>query len=82
MHKKNKDLQLCSLSDWTPEAEITLYEKLNISTWNEGAELMFQYKPNEVIGKSLDILFTDELRTSKELRSMELLLKQDGLADY
>ena len=82
MDKKNKDLQLFSLPDGTTDAVIILDEKLNISTWNEGAELMFQYKPNEVIGKSLDILFTDELRTSKELRSMELLLKQDGLADY
>ncbi|MCH8287333.1 PAS domain S-box protein [candidate division KSB1 bacterium] len=77
-----EDLRLASLSDGTTDAVIILDEKLNISTWNEGAELMFQYKPNEVIGKSLDILFTDELRTSKELRSMELLLKQDGLADY
>lgn len=35
-----------------------------ITTWNEGAAAMFGYAPNEVLGKSIDILFTAEDRAN------------------
>lgn len=33
-----------------------------ITTWNEGATIMFGYRPDEILGKSIDILFTAEDR--------------------
>jgi two-component system, chemotaxis family, CheB/CheR fusion protein len=56
----------------TEYAIFTMDDHGVIDSWNAGAQRMFQYQPNEVIGMSAAVLFTAEDRAggvpSKELR--------------
>ena len=38
----------------------TIDNKLNINSWNSGAEKIFQYDTDEIIGKPFEIIFTKE----------------------
>ncbi len=50
----------------TEYALITTDKKGKIATWNKGAELVFGYAADEIIGKPIAILFTPEDRRNEE----------------
>jgi two-component system CheB/CheR fusion protein len=45
-------------------AVLTTDSKGIITTWNEGAMMIFGYRPEDIVGKPVDILFTLQDRTS------------------
>jgi two-component system CheB/CheR fusion protein len=49
----------------TDYAIFTIKNDLTIDSWNLGAERIFGYKENEIIGKGFEILFTSEDRRNK-----------------
>lgn len=75
---EHKDLRLFSLTDVTADAIIGLDENLNIRTWNRGAEVMYQYKSNEILGKPLAILVPEEHLNNGELQSLEMIVRRSG----
>ncbi len=46
-----------SLQDY---AIFTVDKDLNVNSWNSGAETIFQYTTDEIIGEPFDIIFTEE----------------------
>ena len=45
-------------------AILTLDPEGRVSSWNTGAQRMFGYEPDEILGKPIDILFTPEDRAA------------------
>ncbi|KPK91497.1 hypothetical protein AMJ80_07300 [bacterium SM23_31] len=75
---EHKDLRLSSLTDVTADAVIGLDANLNIRSWNRGAEVMYQYRTNEILGKPLAILVPKELLNNGELQSLEMITRRSG----
>ena len=50
---------LAAIVDGADDAIYTISRRGLIKTWNAGAEALFGYRPDEVIGKSIDVLVPD-----------------------
>ena len=65
------------------DAIISLDGEGKIKSWNKGAETIFEYKSEEVIGKKLDFLFPEKLIEEGELRWIEkVVLEKDAIVNY
>jgi len=49
-----------------------------IRSWNQGAELIFGYKPQEIITKSFDVLMPEELLRKRELKWIAEQIAEKG----
>jgi PAS domain S-box-containing protein len=49
-----------------------------VITWNRGAEQIYGYKADEIVGKSFEILVPENLRNQGEMRKMQEVLKEKG----
>jgi PAS domain S-box-containing protein len=49
-----------------------------VTSWNKGAERIFGYLANEVVGKPVQILVTPELREARELESISRRFRSQG----
>ena len=56
------ETRLAGIFAIAPEAVITIGEDMNIQLFNQGAERIFGYKADEVLGHSIDILMPKRLR--------------------
>ncbi len=74
-----KDQRFSSLTDSTHDAVIGLDDNLIIRSWNKSAEVMYKYRANEIIGKSIGILFSEEQRVEGELYTIEMILRSRGV---
>jgi PAS domain S-box-containing protein len=52
------------------DAIITMDPDDIVTSWNKGAESMFGYTANEILGKSVNILVPQELREARELETI------------
>jgi PAS domain S-box-containing protein len=60
----------------------TLDKEFNINSWSSGSTRIFGYEPDEVIGKSFDLIFTDEdLKNGVPKKEIELSLKEGRATD-
>jgi len=77
---KERRLYLESVISSTPDAIITADDKQRILEWNPGAERLFGYSRDEVIGKNLDNLITgsnpDALKEATSLTKQVLTEKK------
>ncbi|RMF93301.1 MAG: PAS domain S-box protein [Candidatus Schekmanbacteria bacterium] len=64
---------IANISENSADAIISLDKNNIITTWNKGAEEMYGYKKEEIIGKSFDILIPEDLREKGE---MEWIIKE------
>ncbi len=65
------------------DAIISLDREGKIKSWNKGAETIFEYKKDEVIGKKLDFLLPKNLIEEKELEWIEeTVLDDDAIVNY
>lgn len=65
------------------DAIISLDSDGKINSWNKGAEVIFGYKPEEVIGRKLDFLLPQYLIEEKELEWIEnAVLKNGAIVNY
>jgi PAS domain S-box-containing protein len=56
---RERRLYLESVLRAAPDAVITLDKDNNVAEWNEGAERLFEYTPDEVVGRNIDQLITN-----------------------
>lgn len=79
---KERRLYLESVMDSTPDAIVTTDNKHRIMEWNAGAERLFGYSRDEVIGKNLDNLITasnpDALKEATSL-TKQILTEKRGV---
>ena len=60
----------------------TLDKEFNINSWSSGSTNIFGYETDEVIGKSFDIIFTDEdLKSGIPKKEIEVALKEGRATD-
>ncbi len=71
--------RLAAIVEFSGDAIITKNLESIIQTWNVGAEKLFGYTANEVIGKSVTILFPEE-RLSEEDAILERLRRGQAVA--
>ncbi len=57
---EKRQLYLETVLHSTPNAIVTMNEKHLLTEWNEGAEKIFRYKREEVLGKNIDTLITKD----------------------
>jgi PAS domain S-box-containing protein len=60
------------------DAIITMDPDDVVTSWNKGAESLFGYLANEIIGKPIEILLPQELRESRELESIGRRFRAHG----
>jgi PAS domain S-box-containing protein len=60
------------------DAIITMDPEDIVTSWNKGAESIFGYLANEMIGKSIDVIVPPELREARELRSISHRFQAQG----
>jgi PAS domain S-box-containing protein len=60
------------------DAIFTLDSQERITTWNKGAEAIFGYSEEEMLGQSLDILLPPYLSEKKELEQISRISRNEG----
>ncbi|MGE5427320.1 MAG: ATP-binding protein [Methylococcaceae bacterium] len=61
----------------------TTDKELRINSWNEGSSKMFGYENEEVIGKHIEMIYTEEDRKNSITQTkIETALKEGRVADY
>ena len=73
---------LASIVRNVPEAVCSIDLSGNIFLWNEGAERMFGYKKDEVIGKPISIIIPEEFAREELKHCMGLLDREGFFTDY
>ena len=53
----------------------------NIQTWNRGATLILGYREDEIIGQTVDILYTEQERSAGLALQERIVAKQEGRAE-
>jgi len=80
---RSQEQLLSSIVDNSVDAIIGLDLKNKIISWNQGAEKIFGYQREEVIGVNFDILFPEEAIKSGELKQLnEDLMKYGSIQNY
>ncbi len=78
-----KERYLSNILQSSVDAIIFIDNENNIQTWNRGAELIFEYSAEEMIGQSFHKLIPPELDADKELRSIEKeVITRGYIKDY
>ena len=60
------------------DAVIGLDPELRITSWNRGAQSMFGYDEEEILGKPLSILIPEDLKQKKELEWISQQIRKSG----
>jgi len=60
LQEAERNAQLATIVSTSPDAIISLSENGTVLSWNPGAEKIFGYSADEIIGKSERILFADD----------------------
>jgi PAS domain S-box-containing protein len=84
LKEAERNAQLAAIVSTTPDAIIALSEEGNVLSWNPGAEKIFGYEAEEIIGKSERILFGDDAEEEfqekyRTLRHGRQVSKQDAV---
>ena len=74
----DKDIDLDDLVENTTDAVILIDADNVISFWNRGAERMFQYSREEVLGQKVGFIVPRHLMDSRELEWLQRKIDQEG----
>ena len=74
---KHSEERFRSVAQSANDAIITIDNKGNIQGWNRGAEIMFGYKEQEILGQSLNLVIPDEY-LNKHIKP-KVLLEMRGM---
>lgn len=69
---------LASITTASADAIISLNTAGIIQSWNHGAELMFGYREDEIVGHHFSILIPDELKERGELELIAERIEEEG----
>jgi PAS domain S-box-containing protein len=75
---RRKERQLATITADSADAIILLDNDGIVQTWNRGAELIFGYTPDEVIGKHFEMLLPKSLRARGEVDRLNQELAAHG----
>jgi len=75
---RRQEQYLASITTASADAIISLDNDGIIRSWNRGAESMFGYRAEEIIGQSMDILVPEELRRKGELNLIAQSVAEQG----
>ncbi len=73
-----RDQFFASILRNSADAIFTLDSKEKITSWNKGAEAIFGYTEEEMLGKSLEVLMPSYLREQKELEKISAVTQAEG----
>ena len=75
---KTQQKYLLNILNDSADGIVSLDENDRIVTWNKGAELIYGYKPSEIVGRPLETLIPDHLKKSGEVEKMNKILRENG----
>lgn len=75
---QQKDQFLANILRHSVDAIITLNSEGRIHSWNRGAEIMFEYTSQDVIGKRLSFLFSSEFQRTPNAQQLFRQFYQKG----
>lgn len=70
--------QLAAITSDSADAILFITNDGVIQSWNRGAELIFGYRPEEIVGEHFKILLPQELREGGELDYIETEMQEKG----
>jgi len=73
-----KDQFFASIVKHSADAIFTLDAKERVTSWNTGAEAIFGYTEQEMLGRSLKILLPQHLKEQKELEKIAAVTQREG----
>jgi len=73
-----KDQFFASILKNSADAIFTLDAEERITSWNKGAEAIFGYTEQEMVGRSLEILMPPHLKEQKELEKISAVSQSEG----
>ena len=77
-HKRNEEeiSRLAAIVQESVDAIFTTDNQDRITFWNRGAELLFDYRPEEILGQSVNLLIP--LEVQEERKKIQALLSKEG----
>jgi two-component system sporulation sensor kinase A len=75
---RQKDQFLASILRNSADAILTLDPQERITSWNKGAETIFGYTEQEILGQSLEVLIPRRLREQRELEKISEITRIAG----
>lgn len=71
-----------TIEDISTDAVFSLGPKFTITAWSRGAEKIFGYAEDEVIGESLAVLMPDDHSVEQELAGLEELVRDGSVSQF
>jgi two-component system CheB/CheR fusion protein len=78
--RRSEELLRATMESVSDFAIFTMDEKRTILSWNSGAESMFGYTADEIIGQSADVIFTEPDREAEVPRKEQEQADKEGRA--
>ena len=75
---EQRDRFFASILRNSADAIFTLDAEEKITSWNKGAEAIFGYTEEEMLGKSLEVLMPEHLKEEKELEKISAVAQAEG----
>lgn len=75
---EQRDRFFASILKNSADAIFTLDSEERITSWNKGAEAIFGYSEEEMLGRSLEALVPQHLKEQKELESISAVARSEG----
>jgi PAS domain S-box-containing protein len=75
---EQRDRFFASILRNSADAIFTLDAEEKITSWNKGAEAIFGYTEEEMLGKSLEVLMPEPLKEEKELEKISAVAQAEG----
>jgi len=70
---------LAHILDTSADGIVSLDTNNRVTTWNRGAEQIFGYSEEEIVGKDAGLLFPDDVDSHEELEDLQDAVRKDGL---
>jgi two-component system, sporulation sensor kinase A len=75
---EQRDRFFASILKNSADAIMTMDPEERVTSWNKGAEAIFGYTEEEMLGESLEILIPEDLRQEKELEKISHIARMEG----
>lgn len=75
---EEKDQFFASILRNSADAIITMDPRERVTSWNKGAEGIFGYSEEEMLGKPLDVLLPEDLKKERELEKISSIARRQG----
>jgi PAS domain S-box-containing protein len=77
-HARASQRRLASITSASADAILSIDPEQRIELWNKGAELLFGYSPEEIVGQSFKVLFENKEPGQVELQWLDEKVRLEG----